>query len=217
MMIAALLPPSSRMVLPKRRWTSALTLRPTAVLPVKETRGTRGSCTMAFPMVGPSPVTTVMTLWKPLAFSTSVMTLPRAMVTMETVSAPFQMTWSPQMSARAVFQPQTATGKLKAVMTPTLPTGFQISIIKWPGRSEFRTLPSIVLDIPTAISQISMNSCTSPRPSERTLPISRVTRAPRASFFALRASPICLTISPRTGPGVVCHLAFSSAMAWMHS
>ena len=39
----------------------------------------------------------------------------------------FQSTVSPQTRARAVFQLQTATGKLKAVMTPTTPSGCHCS------------------------------------------------------------------------------------------
>ena len=45
------------------------------------------------------------------------------------------MTASPQMSASAAFQDQTATGKLKAEMMPTTPSGCQVSIMRWPGRS----------------------------------------------------------------------------------
>ena len=39
----------------------------------------------------------------------------------------FQSTVSPQTSAMAVFQLHTATGKLKAVMTPTTPSGCHCS------------------------------------------------------------------------------------------
>ena len=48
----------------------------------------------------------------------------------------FQTTASPQTKASALFQAHTATGKLKAEMTPTTPAGCQVSIIRWPGRSE---------------------------------------------------------------------------------
>jgi hypothetical protein len=47
----------------------------------------------------------------------------------------FQTTASPQTSASAAFQLQTATGKLKAEITPTTPSGCQVSIIRWLGRS----------------------------------------------------------------------------------
>ena len=47
----------------------------------------------------------------------------------------FQTTLSPQTKARQAFQAQTATGKLKAEITPTTPSGCQVSIIRWPGRS----------------------------------------------------------------------------------
>ena len=42
---------------------------------------------------------------------------------------------SPQAMAMAEFQPYTATGKLKAVMMPTTPKGFQFSNRAWPGLS----------------------------------------------------------------------------------
>jgi hypothetical protein len=42
----------------------------------------------------------------------------------------YQMIGLPQTKLRAEFQPYTATGKLKALMTPTIPKGFHISIMK---------------------------------------------------------------------------------------
>ncbi len=53
----------------------------------------------------------------------------------------FQMTGSPQTSATAVFHDQTAAGKLKAEITPTTPIGCQVSINRWPGRSEGMVRP----------------------------------------------------------------------------
>ena len=47
----------------------------------------------------------------------------------------FQTTELPHTSARAVFHDQTATGKLKAEITPTTPSGCQLSIMRWPARS----------------------------------------------------------------------------------
>ena len=52
------------------------------------------------------------------------------------ISDGFQTTVSPHTRASAVFHDQTATGKLKAEMTPTTPSGCQVSISRWPGRSE---------------------------------------------------------------------------------
>ncbi len=40
----------------------------------------------------------------------------------------FHTTVSPQTSATAVFHAHTATGKLKAVMTPTTPSGCHVSM-----------------------------------------------------------------------------------------
>ena len=48
----------------------------------------------------------------------------------------FQITGSPQTSASAAFQLHTATGKLKALMTATGPSGCHVSVSRWPGRSE---------------------------------------------------------------------------------
>ena len=43
----------------------------------------------------------------------------------------FQITESPQTAAIMAFQAQTATGKLKAVMTPTGPSGCHCSYMRW--------------------------------------------------------------------------------------
>jgi hypothetical protein len=47
----------------------------------------------------------------------------------------FHTMLSPQTSASAAFHAQTATGKLKALMMPTTPSGCHVSIMRWPGRS----------------------------------------------------------------------------------
>ena len=48
---------------------------------------------------------------------------------------PFQSIVSPHAMAMAEFHPYTATGKLKAVMIPMTPRGFQFSRRAWPGLS----------------------------------------------------------------------------------
>ena len=50
--------------------------------------------------------------------------------------AGFHTTGSPHTAAIALFQDQTATGKLNAVITPTTPSGCHCSIIRCAGRSE---------------------------------------------------------------------------------
>ena len=47
----------------------------------------------------------------------------------------FHTTGSPHTKASAAFHDQTATGKLKAEMTPQTPSGCQVSIIRWSARS----------------------------------------------------------------------------------
>jgi len=109
-----------------------------------------------------------------------------ATLTKFVVSDPFQITESPAISAKAVFHPLTAQGKLKAEMMPTFPIGFHYSIIIWPGRSLGMTLPPIVRERPTAISHMSIYSYTSPSPSDLILPISSDIREPRADLCFLK-------------------------------
>lgn len=137
--------------------------------------------------------------------STSPMICAVAIVTSDEAGAPFQVTVSPQMRAMAAFHAKTALGKLKAVMTPTVPKGFQTYIMKWSFRSELNTWPPIVLERPHAMSHISMVSWTSPKPYDNILPIYSDTNLPKAYFLALNASPICRTMSPRTGIGTADH------------
>jgi hypothetical protein len=47
----------------------------------------------------------------------------------------FHTTASPHTKASAAFQDHTATGKLKAEMTPQTPSGCQVSIMRWSARS----------------------------------------------------------------------------------
>lgn len=72
--------------------------------------------------------------------------------------APFQTQTSPQINPSAKFQPNTATGKLNAVIMPTTPKGFHYSIMKCDGLSDGITNPYNDLDNPQAISQMSMIS-----------------------------------------------------------
>lgn len=118
------------------------------------------------------------------------------MVTKEVEEAPFHKVKSPAIIAIPKFQAYTAQGKLKAEITAISPKGFHYSIIKWLGLSEGITAPLIPLDIPQAMSKISIASYTSPKPSDLIFPISKEIIAPKASFFFLNSTPIYLTISP---------------------
>ena len=171
--------------------------------PVAETTGTCFDATSASPIAGPP-----MTSWaRPSGASGPKRLIARARIFIVAsaesgvFSDGFQITGSPQTSASAAFQDQTATGKLNAEMIAHGPSGCHVSAIRWPGRSEAMTRPCNCRDRPTAKSQMSIISCTSPRPSETILPTSSVTRAPRASFEARSSSPRRRTSSPRRGAG----------------
>ena len=111
------------------------------------------------------------------------------------------MTGSPQTSAIAVFQDQIATGKLNAVITATTPSGCQVSMRRCPGRSDGMVRPYSCRDSPTAKSQMSIISWTSPSASEPILPASRVTSAARSARCWDSSSPNRFTSAPRAGAG----------------
>ena len=64
---------------------------------------------------------------------------------------------------------------------------------------------------PTAKSQMSIISWTSPRPSCAIFPTSSVTSAPRASFSRRSSSPSSRTSSPRRGAGTSRHASNAAA------
>ncbi len=197
----ALLPPSSRIVRPKRDATTSATRRPTAVEPVNEMSGRRRSRSICSPTVRPGPTTSEKMPGTPWSAVTRFAMCCTAMAVSGVGSAGFQTTGSPHTAAIAAFQDQTATGKLNAVMTPTGPSGCHCSIIRWPGRSDESVSPYSWRERPTAKSQMSIISCTSPWPSARILPISSVTRSPSGSLSSRSALPRSRMRSPRLGAG----------------
>ncbi len=140
--IMALLPPSSRMLRPKRAATRGPTSRPMRVLPVALTRATRGSSTRASPAAR-SPIST----WlrqagaSPNCARALSNSAWQASAVSGVFSDGFHTTGLPHTRASAVFHDHTATGKLKALMTPTTPSGCQVSRMWWPGRSEAMVRP----------------------------------------------------------------------------
>ena len=112
------------------------------VEPVAETTGTSGLATSASP-ASRSPTTICS---RPAGASPNRATarskiLPTASAESGVFSEGFQITGSPQTSAKAAFQAKGATGKLKAVMIPQTPRGCQVSRMAWPGRSEAMVRP----------------------------------------------------------------------------
>ena len=209
--MAALLPPSSSSSLPNRLATRGAMVRPIRVEPVAETSATRGSSTSAWPTSAPPSTSWLTAAGAPTRSAAWLSSAWQASAVSRVFSDGFQTTGSPQTSAIAVFQDQTATGKLNAEMTPTTPSGCHCSIIRWPGRSVAMVLPNSWRDSPTARSQMSIISCTSPRPSEVILPASIETSAPRSSLCSRSNSPSSRTRPPRTGAGTSRHCWNASA------
>ena len=120
----------------------------------------------------------------------------------DVVGAPFQHKRLPHINAIDKFHPNTENGTLKAVITPTIPKGFQTSIIKCSGLSELKIDPPMVRDIPQAIIQISITYCTSLSASLINLPTSKDNILAIKFLFFRNAYPICLTIYPLCGMGI---------------
>ena len=99
--------------------------------PVAEMIGTSREATSDSPMAAPP-----MTSWQsPSGASAPKRAIARIMILWVAIAVSgvfsdgFQITGSPQTSASAAFQLHTATGKLKAEMTPHGPIGCQVSVI----------------------------------------------------------------------------------------
>ncbi len=179
-----MLPPSSSSTRPNRAATRGATTRPIRVEPVALTSATRGSSTSAAPTsAAPSTISDRPAgAGAPLAANRArarAKIASHASAHSGVFSEGFHTTLSPHTSASAAFQAHTATGKLKALITPTTPSGCQVSIMRWPGRSDAIVRPYSWRDRPTAKSQMSIISWTSPRASAVILPASIVTSAAR--------------------------------------
>ncbi len=106
-----------------------------AVEPVAETTGTRGSSTSAWPAARAPMTSCDRPSGAPAFFAAASNRAWVASAVSGVFSEGFQTQVSPATSASAAFQDQTATGKLKAEMIPTTPTGCHVSIMRWDGRS----------------------------------------------------------------------------------
>ena len=210
---AALLPPSSSSVRPNRPATRGPTAWPIRVDPVALSSATPGWSTRACPTSAP-PISTCETSGGAPSSATACWRIAAQASDVSGVSSDgFQTTGSPQTSATAVFHDQTAAGKLKALITPTTPSGCQVSISRCPGRSEGMVRPYSCRDRPTAKSQMSIISWISPRASEVILPTSRLTSVARSSLCSASSSAHRFTSAPRAGAGTLRQARNASAHA----
>ena len=121
--IIALFPPNSKRHFPNRFPTATATFLPIAVEPVAEIKETRVSFVMISPKV-PSPIIKLEIPSGKLFFLKTLATIFwQAMAHNGVFSDGFQIHTFPHTQAKAVFQLQTATGKLNADIIPTIPKG----------------------------------------------------------------------------------------------
>jgi hypothetical protein len=138
---AALLPPSSSNDRPNRSATRGPTARPMRVDPVALSSAIPRASTSASPTSEPPTSTWLSPSGAPCSAMARSRRAADASADSGASSDGFQTTGSPQTSASAVFHDHTATGKLNALMTPTTPSGCQVSISRCPGRSELIVRP----------------------------------------------------------------------------
>ena len=99
------------------------------MLSVEETNGILLSSAISCPIFAPPQMQVKMALGKPFLSNTSAMSFVVAIEINGVVGAPFQTTQLPQTKVMYAFHPSTSHGKLNAVITHTIPRGFQTSII----------------------------------------------------------------------------------------
>ncbi len=206
-MIAALFPPSSSSVRPKRPVTTGPTAAPIAVDPVALIEREIGWAAIAIAASGPPATSSNNPSGAPHAAAARRASSIVADDDSNVLSDGFHTTGSPHTMASAAFHDHTATGKLKALITPIGPIGCHVSLRRWSGRSDAIVNPCSWRDSPTARSQMSIISCTSPRPSDRILPVSIDTRTARSCLFARSVSPSTRITSPRRGAGTDLQIA----------
>src|ERR1700724_2213669 len=112
--IIALLPPSSKSVRPSLRATVSETVRPIRVEPVAETSGTRASSANKRPMTAPPTARLQSAGSTPHSRQTCSAIFAHAIAVKGVFSEGFHKVESPHVTASALFQDQTAAGKLNA-------------------------------------------------------------------------------------------------------
>ena len=119
---------------PNRRATASATCSPTCVEPVKEISGRRRSASMRSPTLRPGPIDegehARRARGRPSPGWRCAARRRRRAGSGRPASTPPGRRTPPRC---AVFQDQTATGKLNAVMTPTTPSGCHCSIMRCAG------------------------------------------------------------------------------------
>ncbi len=122
--------------------TTGASALPIRQLPVALTRPSLGSPAICSPASRP-PITTSSSPsgTPPMRFAARSSSALQASAVSGVFSEGFHTTGSPHTNASAAFHDQTATGKLNAVMTPMAESGCQVSIMRWPGRSEAMVRP----------------------------------------------------------------------------
>ena len=140
--IIALLPPNSRMHLPNLLPTTSPMRCPILQLPVALISLTLWSLIKLSPIVAPRPTIREKTAFGISFFSITFWTIfVTAIAVRGAFEDGFHIIASPQTEAIKAFQAHTATGKLKDVIIPIVPSGCHCSYILCLGLSECIAFP----------------------------------------------------------------------------
>jgi hypothetical protein len=135
MTIAPLLPPSSSSVRSRRLLATSATRFPIAVDPVALISEIRLSISIRSPTDSTSPMVRLNTPSYPLRSITRQQIFCTAIAVSGVSGDGFHTTQSPHTAAISAFHDHTATGKLKALITATTPSGCHCSYSRCMGRS----------------------------------------------------------------------------------
>jgi hypothetical protein len=119
----------------------------------------------------------------------------------------------PQTSAGMIFHEGMAIGKFQGVTTAQTPSGWRMDMANLSRSSDGTVCPYRRRPSPAMKNVMSIASCTSPRVSSRTLPISRVMSRASASLRSARRLAARNRISARRGAGTRRHRVYAAFAA----
>ena len=168
---------------------------------MKDTTFTSSCVAIRVPTSAP-PVTRLTT---PGGIPTSSSTFTKLTADNGVKVAGLRTTVLPHTSAGAIFHDGIAIGKFHGVIIEQTPSGWRTDIANLSRSSEGTVCPYCRRPSPAMNCVMSIASCTSPRVSSSTFPISRVMSRAKASFCSTMRAAAARSSSARLGAGTSRH------------
>ena len=182
---------------------------PDRVEPVNDTTFTSSCVDSTVPTSGP-PVTRLTT---PGGTPASSSTLTKLTADSGVSDDGLNTTVLPQTSAGTIFHDGIAIGKFHGVIIAQTPSGWRTDIANLSRSSDGTVWPYMRRPSPAMKNVMSIASCTSPRVSSSTLPISRVMSRANVSLRSAISCAARNSISARRGAGTSRQSAYARAAA----